>query len=257
MMITLPEILDIVSERSGVSADDVTSERTTRRACLPRHVFCWLARNYTAQSLPEIGRFLGRHYTSILAGEKRIDRMIAIGEMVEPIIEGHVRLAPHRPVKVPRFYIAMPPKLPKPKKPKKETRGPYVSRWTDEAKAELYQFRVIEGWSLDDMAEHFGCSQKAIVAQVKRMGLKGIKGVRPVEEPKPVAKPRPAFTARPRPAVKRPGDRDMAYRTDPDLMGRLRRAATPLLGAHGNELAVAAMLGVHVDTVRSALGRGA
>lgn len=56
----------------NVTMDEIRSERRQKRIIPPRHVFCYLARNHTTLSFPQIGRVIGGrdHCTVIHAATK-------------------------------------------------------------------------------------------------------------------------------------------------------------------------------------------
>lgn len=75
------KILTLVSEATNVSRLDMVSDRRTLAVVRPRQVACWLMRNYTTMSLPEIGRRMGgRDHTTILAACRKIDLLLSQGQ---------------------------------------------------------------------------------------------------------------------------------------------------------------------------------
>ena len=79
------EIAKEVSAEFGVSVLDLYSHRRTRKVCLPRQIIMWRARYETTRCLPEIGRALGgRDHTTVLHAVKKIDALIASGELTLP-----------------------------------------------------------------------------------------------------------------------------------------------------------------------------
>ena len=77
---TLKSLLAYVVAKSGVSENDIISIRRDRSICKARFEFCWLAKNYTTKSFPEIGRFLGgRDHTTIIHSVRRHEANIRNG----------------------------------------------------------------------------------------------------------------------------------------------------------------------------------
>jgi len=60
----------------GIDAADFWSFRRYEPVATARHVTCYLARRYTAYSLPEIGRAVGRDHSTVLYSVNRIARQI-------------------------------------------------------------------------------------------------------------------------------------------------------------------------------------
>lgn len=64
--ITLSAILDLVCRFYRVSREDVMSRSRRKKVLIPRQVAMYLARRYTDQSLPAIGRFFNRYHATAL-----------------------------------------------------------------------------------------------------------------------------------------------------------------------------------------------
>jgi hypothetical protein len=78
MSITVRQIAGVVCTHYGVRWLDIISARRTASTVLPRQVICYLARDLTPQSLPEIGRRLGgRDHTTVLASYQKIKALVA------------------------------------------------------------------------------------------------------------------------------------------------------------------------------------
>lgn len=68
------EILRIVCGYYCVRQIDVKSARRSMQLMRPRQVACWMAKQYTGMSLPQIGKHLGnRDHTTILHAVRKID----------------------------------------------------------------------------------------------------------------------------------------------------------------------------------------
>ncbi len=81
------QIVKIVSEYSGISVDDILSDRHNHPIVKARHVACYLARHFTLLSTTQIGRYLGgRDHSTIIHGirktGKRMERDPYIIELV-------------------------------------------------------------------------------------------------------------------------------------------------------------------------------
>lgn len=73
-------VLDIVAsvaKESGVSIQDILSNRRSQKQVLARHCVMWLAKELTPHSYPFIGKHLGgRDHTTIMHGVRRVQKMI-------------------------------------------------------------------------------------------------------------------------------------------------------------------------------------
>ena len=78
--ITVNEIVRAVCEVRGVRRNDLLSHRRQRFIVAPRHEACWLARELTLLSYPEIARQIGdRDHTTIMWGVKSHQAKIDAG----------------------------------------------------------------------------------------------------------------------------------------------------------------------------------
>ncbi|MGE5540977.1 MAG: helix-turn-helix domain-containing protein [Bacillota bacterium] len=76
--ITVKEIQDLVIGHYQLASDDMITDRRKRKITRPRQLAMWLARQFTNQSLPTIGRrFGGRDHTTVLHAIRRIDELCA------------------------------------------------------------------------------------------------------------------------------------------------------------------------------------
>ena len=73
------KVIDIIrqeSERTGISIEDILSNKRTAELCHLRHYCMWRAKIETGLSYPQIGRSFGnKDHTSILHGVKKIEAM--------------------------------------------------------------------------------------------------------------------------------------------------------------------------------------
>lgn len=78
--ITVKDIIDVVSDLSGVTPNDILSMRRDAKSCLARHIAMYLAKKLTVHSLPRIGKLMGgKDHTTVLHGIRRIQAMLDAG----------------------------------------------------------------------------------------------------------------------------------------------------------------------------------
>ena len=65
-IITVNNILDIVSEYFGVDKEDILHGGRTRHLARPRQISMYLAYKYTGNSTPALGRKFGKHHTTVV-----------------------------------------------------------------------------------------------------------------------------------------------------------------------------------------------
>jgi Bacterial dnaA protein helix-turn-helix len=64
----------LLSRLTGVSREDIFSQRRHKEVVRVRHQAMWLAHKYTSWSLPKIGRtFGGRDHTTVIHGLRKIE----------------------------------------------------------------------------------------------------------------------------------------------------------------------------------------
>lgn len=84
----MDDVLFAVCEHYNVPDIEVLSKRRHVDIAYPRHVFCYLARELTLRSLPDIGRFLsGRDHTTILHSVRKITGLASGDEQLRADIE--------------------------------------------------------------------------------------------------------------------------------------------------------------------------
>ena len=74
----LPEMRSILAdcvEAFDVSLIDVKSDRRDKNSSNPRHAFCWLCVECTHKTLTQIGKHLGRDYSTVSHSLKRAKEM--------------------------------------------------------------------------------------------------------------------------------------------------------------------------------------
>ena len=75
--ITIERIQEVVSDRFGITLQELVGQRRSRVIVYPRHVAMYLCRELTDKSLPKIGdRFGGRDHTTVINATSNITRLI-------------------------------------------------------------------------------------------------------------------------------------------------------------------------------------
>ncbi len=75
--ISIERIQEVVSDRFGISVQELVGQRRSRAVVYPRHVAMYLCRELTDSSLPKIGdRFGGRDHTTVINATSNITKMI-------------------------------------------------------------------------------------------------------------------------------------------------------------------------------------
>ena len=69
-------ILDEVSTFYNIPKERLKGNSRTRDVVLPRQVTEYLIREMTDLSLPDIGSFIGQHYTTVLYGINKLSQMM-------------------------------------------------------------------------------------------------------------------------------------------------------------------------------------
>lgn len=74
---SVPDILKVVTEATGKSAQDICSPRRTQDLFRPRFLTYWLMKTLRPDlSLPAIGRALNRDHTSVMHGLERFEALM-------------------------------------------------------------------------------------------------------------------------------------------------------------------------------------
>ena len=86
--VTIPRIQDVVSERFGVTHDELVSPRRSQSVAYPRQVAMYLSRELTDSSLPKIGREFGnRDHTTVMHATQKITRLIREDRSVYNLVQ--------------------------------------------------------------------------------------------------------------------------------------------------------------------------
>ncbi|HYG76999.1 MAG TPA: chromosomal replication initiator protein DnaA [Planctomycetota bacterium] len=82
--LSLQDILDAVSQRFGVSADDLRSSKRYAAITHARHIGMYLSKTLTSQSVADIGRFYGnRDHATVLHAARKMGELIKRDENVK------------------------------------------------------------------------------------------------------------------------------------------------------------------------------
>ena len=86
--VTIPRIQEAVSERFGVTLDELVSPRRSQAVAYPRQVAMYLSRELTDSSLPKIGKeFGGRDHTTVIHANSKITRLIREDRSVYNLVQ--------------------------------------------------------------------------------------------------------------------------------------------------------------------------
>ncbi len=86
--ITLPYILEVVSDHFGIKTSDIISKKKDAEIVFPRQIVMYLAKELTQTPLKNIGQFLGgRDHTTVLHGKRKIEEQLQTDESLRNIME--------------------------------------------------------------------------------------------------------------------------------------------------------------------------
>jgi chromosomal replication initiator protein len=86
--VTIGRIQEAVSERFGLSIDELCSPRRSQAVAYPRQVAMYLSRELTDSSLPKIGKeFGGRDHTTVIHATSKITRLISEDRSVYNLVQ--------------------------------------------------------------------------------------------------------------------------------------------------------------------------
>jgi chromosomal replication initiator protein len=86
--VTIPRIQEAVSQRFGVTLEELVSPRRSQAVAYPRQVAMYLSRELTDSSLPTIGReFGGRDHTTVIHAKDKITRLIREDRSVYNLVQ--------------------------------------------------------------------------------------------------------------------------------------------------------------------------
>ncbi len=86
--VSIKRIQDLVSERFGLSLEELVGERRSQNIVYPRQVAMYLSRELTDSSLPRIGKeFGGRDHTTVIHATSKIARLIREDRSVYNLVQ--------------------------------------------------------------------------------------------------------------------------------------------------------------------------
>jgi chromosomal replication initiator protein len=86
--VTIPRIQELVSQRFGVTMEELVSPRRSQAVAYPRQVAMYLSRELTDSSLPKIGKeFGGRDHTTVIHATSKITRLIREDRSVYNLVQ--------------------------------------------------------------------------------------------------------------------------------------------------------------------------
>jgi chromosomal replication initiator protein len=81
--VTVDRILEKVSQKYGVSVEDIKGRKRTKEIALVRHRSIYIIRKLTDLSFPAIGKLFGRDHTTIMASLDTVEREMAKDSLLE------------------------------------------------------------------------------------------------------------------------------------------------------------------------------
>jgi chromosomal replication initiator protein len=86
--VTIPRIQEAISERFGVTLEELVSPRRSQSVAYPRQVAMYLSRELTDSSLPKIGKEFGnRDHTTVMHATSKITRLIREDRSVYNLVQ--------------------------------------------------------------------------------------------------------------------------------------------------------------------------
>jgi chromosomal replication initiator protein len=86
--VTIERIQELVSERFGLSLQELCSDKRSQNIVYPRQVAMYLSRELTDSSLPKIGKqFGGRDHTTVIHATSKIARKIREDRSVYNLVQ--------------------------------------------------------------------------------------------------------------------------------------------------------------------------
>jgi chromosomal replication initiator protein len=86
--VSIERIQQTVSERFGISRDELCGDKRSQNIVYPRQVAMYLSRELTDSSLPKIGReFGGRDHTTVIHATSKIARLIREDRSVYNLVQ--------------------------------------------------------------------------------------------------------------------------------------------------------------------------
>jgi chromosomal replication initiator protein len=86
--VSIEKIQQIISERFGLSMEELCGDRRSQSIVYPRQVAMYLSRELTDSSLPKIGKqFGGRDHTTVIHATSKIQRLIREDRAVYNLVQ--------------------------------------------------------------------------------------------------------------------------------------------------------------------------
>jgi chromosomal replication initiator protein len=86
--VSIERIQALVSERFGLSLEELCGDKRSQNIVYPRQVAMYLSRELTDSSLPKIGKqFGGRDHTTVIHATSKIARMIREDRSVYNLVQ--------------------------------------------------------------------------------------------------------------------------------------------------------------------------
>jgi chromosomal replication initiator protein len=86
--VSIERIQELVSERFGLSLDELCGDKRSQNIVYPRQVAMYLSRELTDSSLPKIGKkFGGRDHTTVIHATSKIARLIREDRSVYNLVQ--------------------------------------------------------------------------------------------------------------------------------------------------------------------------
>ena len=121
---TLFEIINIVSQKTGISVKIMRSKTRIGEVVRARQYFCTIARHKTTASLSRIGSYINRDHASVLHGQKTTRQTIQFAKEFNRLFGDYMKIP------IPRYFS-------KPVKVVRPPRVPVIFEVTDNIKSEV------------------------------------------------------------------------------------------------------------------------
>lgn len=73
---SIEEVLQVVSDVTGVTIEDMKGKKRTREVVDSRHMFFFICKRHAVQSLEIIGRTIGKHHSTVVHGHQKTQDLI-------------------------------------------------------------------------------------------------------------------------------------------------------------------------------------
>ena len=74
--VTVDKIFSSVYKKYGITKEEITGVRRTKEIAMARHITAYLIRTITEMSLPNIGKLLGRDYTTVISSIEVVEKKL-------------------------------------------------------------------------------------------------------------------------------------------------------------------------------------